>query len=200
MLKKFSPYWLWALLTLPALQIAYELSTSTSDRVLHVLLHPSGEWSIRFLLVAMLASPLALVFKGWRGPRWLVKNRRYFGVAAFAYAALHTVFYLWSEPLSRVLSEATETDMLAGWLAFAIFIPLAATSMDWAMRKMGRGWKTLQRFTYAAAVFAFVHWAALHGWREWEPAVIWFAPLAALSAYRAWYWYLRPRRRQAAPA
>lgn len=200
MFRKPSPYWLWALLSLPAALIAYDLATATSGRALHTLLHPTGEWSVRFLLVAMLASPLALVFRGWRGPRWLVRNRRYFGVAAFAYAALHTIFYLWAEPLSRVLAEATRTDILAGWLGFAIFIPLAATSSDWAKRRMGPRWKALQRWTYAAALLVLVHWAALHGWRHWEVAAAWFAPLAALSAYRIWYWTLRPRKRRALAA
>lgn len=66
MLRKFSPCWLRALLSLPALQIAHELSIATSDRVMHGLLHPSGEWAARFLLPAMLASPLAPVLHGWR--------------------------------------------------------------------------------------------------------------------------------------
>lgn len=65
--------------------------------------------------------------------------------------------------------------------------------MDWAIRNMGTWWKWLQRWTYAAAILAFFHWAALHDWRSLPEATIWFAPLAALSFYRVWFWYLRPR-------
>ena len=80
-----------------------------------------------------------------------------------------------------------------GWLAFAIFIPLAATSMDMVMRRMGRSWKTLQRTTYAAAILTLIHWAALHGWGRLGLGLVHFVPLAVLEAYRVFHWYLRPR-------
>ena len=83
-MARFSPYWLWILLSLPAFGFAAGIASSTDPKIYHELLHPTGEFSARFLIIAMLASPLALVFRGWRGPQWLKKNRRYFGVAALA--------------------------------------------------------------------------------------------------------------------
>ena len=68
--------------------------TSDDPRIFHELIHPSGEFSARFLIVAMMATPLAMLLRGWRGPIWLKKNRRYLGVASFGYAALHTLFYV----------------------------------------------------------------------------------------------------------
>lgn len=198
MFSRLSPYLLWVLLSLPAVGILTEAATSDDARVLHQLLHPTGEFAARFMIIAMTATPLMYLFKGWRGPRWLVKNRRYFGVAAFGYAALHTAFYLGSEPWAKVVSEFTDLEIWTGWLAFAIFIPLAATSMDYAVRKMGRWWKPLQRWTYAAAVLTLIHWASLHDWRSPEAAIVHFAPLAALTLYRLWYVYLRPRPNQPA--
>jgi sulfoxide reductase heme-binding subunit YedZ len=44
-----------------------------------------------------------------------------------------------------------------------------------------------------AAVFTLMHWAALHNWEHPGAAIVHFAPLIALEAYRVWYWYLRPR-------
>lgn len=197
-LSRLSPYWLWLLLALPALGMASELATSSNPRIVHTLLHPTGEFSARFLIIAMLASPLALVFKGWRGPRWLLRNRRYFGVAAFGYAALHTVLYVVDvATLERVLSDLPKLYIWTGWLAFAIFIPLAATSMDLAVRRLGTWWKPLQRWTYAAAALTLLHWAALHNWGGVGPALVHFGPLLALEGYRVWYWYLRPRPAQA---
>ncbi len=193
MLSRLSPYLLWLILALPSVGIAYEAATADSARVYHALLHPTGEFAARFLIIGMMATPLMLLFKGWRGPRWLVRNRRYFGVAAFCYAALHTGFYLLSEPLSRVLSEATEFDIWTGWVAFAIFVPLAMTSTDAMMRALGVWWKPLQRWTYGAAVLTLLHWASLHDWRSPEAAMIHFGPLAALTAYRIWWNWLRPR-------
>ena len=194
MLTRLSPYWLWLLLALPALGMTYDLATSTDDRIFRALVHPTGEFAARFLIIGMMATPLMMLLRDWRGPRWLVRNRRYFGVAAFAYAAAHTLFYVLGKPsLERILADATDFDMANGWLAFLIFLPLAATSFDWAVRKMGTAWKSLQRWTYAAAVLTLLHWASLHGWAEPWGALIQFGPLAALSAYRLWWNYLRLR-------
>ncbi len=195
MLARLSPYWLWCLLALPAVGMTSALTGSDDPKIFHELLHPTGEFSARFMIIAMLASPLALIFRGWRGPQWLKKNRRYFGVAAFGYAALHTLFYLVDEgSLNRVIADIPKLYIWTGWLAFVIFIPLAVTSMDYFVRRMGRSWKTLQRTTYAAAVLTLVHWAALHDWGGVGGALVHFGPLALLEAYRLWYWYLRPRK------
>ncbi|MHA7886016.1 protein-methionine-sulfoxide reductase heme-binding subunit MsrQ [Roseicyclus sp.] len=194
MFARLSPYGLWAILALPAIAWSIQALTSTDERIVHELLHPSGEMSARLLIVTLMATPLALLLRGWRGPQWLKKNRRYLGVASFGYAALHTLFYLADTgSLGGVLGELDRTYIWTGWLAFVIFVPLALTSADWAQRLMGRHWKTLQRMTYAAAVFTLLHWAALHDWEHPEAAITHFLPLALLEGYRIWYWYLRRR-------
>ncbi|GAA6209415.1 sulfoxide reductase heme-binding subunit YedZ [Cognatishimia sp. WU-CL00825] len=195
MLSRLSPYWLWLLLSLPAIGILNAAFTSSDPRILHELLHPTGEFSARFMIIAMLASPLMLVLKGWRGPRWLRKNRRYFGVAAFGYALLHTIFYLLDlNDLGRVINEIPRFYIWTGWVAFLIFVPLAVTSHDYFVRKMGRDWKTLQRATYGAAVLTLLHWAALHEWGGIGPALVHFGPLIVLETYRAYYWTQRRMR------
>ena len=189
-----SPYWLWLVLALPAFFMAYAAATSSNPRIFHILVHPSGEWSAWLLILTMAATPLALLFRGQRWPRWLLRKRRYFGVAAFGYAALHTLFYLLDKgDPARVVAELDRLYIWTGWLAFLIFLPLAATSFDAAVKRLGRWWKPLQRLTYAAAVLTLIHWASLHGWRHPEAAFLTFAPLAALSAYRIWWVYRRPR-------
>ena len=198
MLSRLSPYWLWALMALPGFAISAGIlgvtdATATAAAI-HEALHPTGEFAARIMIIAMLASPLALVFKGWRGPRWLKKNRRYFGVAAFGYALAHTVLYLVDlSSMQKVLTDLPKFYIWIGWIAFVIFVPLAVTSSDYFVRKMGRNWKTLQRWTYAAAVLTLLHWAAQHDWGGLGPALVHFVPLTLLEAYRLWYWYLRPR-------
>lgn len=189
-MSRFSPYLLWVILSLPGLGFAWQLVTSTDPGIVQELLHPTGEFSARFLIIAMLASPLMLVFRTARFPRWLRRNRRYFGVASFAYAAAHTVLYVIDRgTLDRVIEQLTRLDIWTGWLAMVIFVPLAVTSADWALRAMGPAWKTLQRWTYAAAVLTLIHWAALHDWSHPAAALVHFGPLATLEAYRLWYWY-----------
>lgn len=164
-MSRLSPYWLWALLAVPAFGMATALVRSSDPIIFHELLRPTGEFASRFMIIALLASPLVLLLRGWRGPLWLKKNRRYFGVAAFAYATLHTVFYLIDEgSAERVIADLPKLYIWTGWIAFVIFIPLAATSMDYFVRRMGSSWKMLQRTTYGAAVLTLVHWATLHNW------------------------------------
>ncbi|MFM2391510.1 MAG: hypothetical protein RLZZ437_3065 [Pseudomonadota bacterium] len=184
----------WTLFTLPAIGFSWSALTSDNPRIFRELVHPTGEFSARFMIIAMMATPLAMLLKGWRGPQWLKKNRRYLGVAAFGYALLHTIFYLIDKAgLDPVLSELPRLYIWTGWVAFLIFVPLAITSNDWFVRRMGPWWKWLQRWTYAAAVLTLVHWAALHDWGGIAPALVHFVPLAALEAYRIWYWTLRRR-------
>lgn len=195
------PYLLWAILALPAVGMTYEAFTNTDPRFIDELVHASGEMSARILIILMMASPLVILLKGWRGPLWIKRNRRYLGVAAFGYALLHTVFYLIeTASLATVVNEIPRLYIWTGWIAFLIFVPLALTSMDYFVRKMGTWWKWLQRWTYAAAVLTLLHWAALHDWNGFAPALVHFVPLIALEAYRVWYWYLRPKPQRTATA
>lgn len=199
MTSRFSPYGLWTLFALPLIAWSWMAMTSTNPRIIHMLVHPTGEWSARLLIITMMITPLAMLFKGQGWTRWLKKNRRYFGVAAFAYAVLHTIFYLIDKgSLARIIGQLDRTYIWTGWVAFLIFIPLAVTSTDGWVRKLGTWWKPLQRWTYVAALFTLVHWASLHNWEHPAHALVHFAPLAALEAYRLWYWYLRPRTPRAA--
>ena len=194
MLSRLSPFLLWVLLALPAFAFLNEAFTSTHPKAIHKLLHPTGEFGVRLFIISMMATPLVMVLRGWRGPLWLKKNRRYFGVAAFGYATLHLALYFVDRAsLTKVIGEVTQLDIWTGWLAFLIFLPLAATSFDAATKAFGTKWKTLQRGVYIAAPLIFVHWASHDDFKGLVPAMVHFTPLLALEAYRVWYWYLRQR-------
>ncbi len=178
------PFAFWLLLSLPAIPMIAGLASGDPE-VVHELLHPTGEFAARFMIIAMMITPLALLFKSRSWPRWLMKRRRYLGVAAFMYAAVHTMLYLIDTGASAFSeSEIFSLYIWTGWLAFLIFVPLAVTSTDGWVRKLGRRWKTLQRFVYGAAILTLVHWAALHDWGGVGAALVHFVPLAALEAYR----------------
>lgn len=152
----------------------------------HQLLHPTGEFSARFMIIAMIATPLRLLFNGKSWTMWLVRNRRYFGVAAFMYAAFHTVLYVMdSGSLQEILGEVFKLGIWTGWIAFFIFIPLAITSNDASVKILRRKWKPLQRWVYPAAVLTMLHWMFVEN--NFGPAMVHFVPLAALEVYRVWY-------------
>ncbi|WP_103257295.1 sulfite oxidase heme-binding subunit YedZ [Tabrizicola aquatica] len=184
---------LWVVLALPALGMIGPLF-GDDPKAFHGLLHPTGEFAGRFMIIGMMASGLLLLFRGRQWPRWLLHHRRDIEVAAFLYATLHLVVYLIDRgTLDRVLEQLTQVRIWTGWLAFLIFVPLALTSNNAAQRWLHAGWKTMQRAAYPAAVLVLIHWAAMKDWGSWPPAAVHFGPLLALWAYRLWYWYLRPR-------
>jgi methionine sulfoxide reductase heme-binding subunit len=185
-----SRYFLWALLALPAVPMLAGLFSGRVDEegraATEFLLHPTGEFAARFMIIAMVATPLRLLFPRAAPMRWLIKHRRAFGVAAFFYAAFHTVLYIIDMgSLQAILSEFTALGIWTGWLAMLLFVPLALTSNDASVRALGVLWKRLQRFVYPAAVATLVHWIFVHN--NLAPALVHFVPLAALEAYRIWH-------------
>lgn len=151
---------LWLALALPALWIGWQwIATPESYGFGHAI-KDSGDWAAWLLLLTLAVTPLRLAFRRARWTLWLMKRRRDLGVASFAYAAIHTAIYLVDKAsLAVILEQAAGTDLLTGWLALAIFLPLAITSNDRSMRAMKRGWKRLHRLVHPAAVLVFVHWA-----------------------------------------
>lgn len=176
-----SPYFFWALLVLPSIgMVSGFMSGSASP---HGLLHPTGEFAARFMILAMMITPLRMMFPAHRWPLWLMHRRRYLGVAAFGYAILHVIFYVIDlGTLSEVLADALKLSIWTGWIAFLIFVPLAMTSNDFAVRKLRQAWKPLQRWVYVAAAFTLAHWIFLE--YELGAALVHFLPLALLEGYR----------------
>ncbi|MXO52480.1 sulfite oxidase subunit YedZ [Erythrobacter pelagi] len=151
---------LWLALALPGLWFGWQwIATPESYGFGHAI-KDSGDWAAWLLLLTLAVTPLRLAFRRARWTLWLMKRRRDFGVASFAYAAIHTAIYLVDKAsLTVILDQATGWDLLTGWLALAIFLPLAITSNDQSMRAMKRGWKRLHRLVHPAAVLVFAHWA-----------------------------------------
>jgi len=182
-----SKYILWLILAIPGtlLTVNYYRDQVNYDMIMHI----TGEFAGRMLIISLIATPLKLLFPKGKIAKWLLRNRRFFGVAAFSYTLLHTIFYVLEYPLEKSVSEFSNTSILSGWIAFFIFIPLAITSTNTAIRKMGKSWKKLQRWVYVAAILAFIHWAIL-GLQGTEKsaaaAIVHFIPVIVLQIYRIW--------------
>ncbi len=177
----------WTLLCLPALLMLRPYFFG--DLIAMDMLHPTGEWSARFMIAAMVLSPLLSLLGARPWLSWLIQRRRALGVAAFAYATLHLVFYIIDMGnLDDILAEFLALGIWTGWAAMLLFVPLAVTSNDASMRALKAGWKRLQRLVYPAAVLVLVHWIFIHN--NLGPALVHFIPLMLLIAAR----YFLPRR------
>lgn len=171
----------WFLLSIPAL---FMIAGFLSGNVIAMdLLHPTGEWAARLMIVAMVLSPMVSILGSKRWLVWLVQRRRSLGIAAFCYAVLHLIFYLIDmSNVKDILAEFWALGIWTGWAAMLLFVPLAITSNDASMRALKAGWKKLQRLVYPTAVLVLVHWIFIHN--NLGPALVHFIPLIMLVAAR----------------
>jgi sulfoxide reductase heme-binding subunit YedZ len=132
----------------------------------------------------------------------LAPLRRTLGLTAFAYACLHLLTYLvlehffdWRSIAEDVLERRYVT---AGFAAFLCLVPLAVTSTDAMVRRLGRRWNALHRLVYAAAALGVVHflWQVKADLRE---PLVYAALLTGLLGQRAWHRWTRRAPRAAAP-
>jgi sulfoxide reductase heme-binding subunit YedZ len=175
---------LWLSLTLPLLVMTWRYVSATV--YYGEYLHWTGEQSARLLLLTLAVSPFLRLLPRVRAVRWLMRRRRDLGLITFAYALAHTVAYLFRKAdLATVAAEGLETGLLTGWIAFLVFVALAATSNDASVRALGRTWRRLHAAVYAAAVLTFLHWVLT----AFDPTAgyVHFAVLAVLLLMRLFY-------------
>ena len=146
------------------------------------LMHVTGEWALRFLVLVLFATPLARY--GWSR---LARYRRMLGLYVWFYATLHLlifaqVFIGWSS--ERLVEELAERPyVLVGFLAWLILVPLGITSLHAIRRRMGRHWRRIHRLTYGVAGLGWLHllWLSRSDVGE---AVVYGLIFVVLLAYR----------------
>jgi sulfoxide reductase heme-binding subunit YedZ len=143
----------------------------------------TGEWAIRFLLLALAMTPLRYL----TGSTEFVRNRRMIGLFALFYASLHFLvwmIFLLGLDLGRIGAEIIERPYITiGFAAFVILVALGITSPKAMVRRLGRNWKRLHRLVYLAGVLAIIHLLWIQRTDLIEP-VIYGSILIILLAYR----------------
>jgi methionine sulfoxide reductase heme-binding subunit len=157
-----------------------------------------GLWALRFLIVSLAVTPLRRL----GGPN-LLRYRRAFGLLAFFYACLHLTVYIGLDQgldMAAVLKDILKRPYITvGMLAFAILTPLAITSNNAMIRRLGaEGWKRLHKSVYAASALAAIHFVmVVKSWPA-EP-LIYAAIVAGLLAFRLVPERRKPVRRRTSP-
>lgn len=114
----------------------------------------AGKWAVRFLLICLSMTPLSILF-GWR---WTHGLRKSAGLWAFAFGSLHfTLYAAETDLLQSGIHLVKEPFLATGLLTLSILTVLALTSNRFAMRSLGKTWKRLHRFVYAAGILAILH-------------------------------------------
>ncbi len=147
-------------------------------------LRTTGVLTLVFLVVTLSVTPLRKMF-GWNS---LVKYRRMLGLFSFFYGALHLLTYSVFDrgsSLSSIVGDVAQRPFIAiGMAAFFMLIPLAVTSTNgWIKRLGGKKWARLHKLTYVAAILGVVHFWMIVKSDIFYPALFGIA-LAGLLAYR----------------
>jgi len=126
--------------------------------VVATVLNQLGYLALTFLIASLLCTPLRLV-AGWS---WGIRLRRMLGLFAFSYASLHFLTYLvidQSLNLRAVVDDIRKRNfILVGFLALVLLLPLAITSTDRMVRRLGFArWKRLHRLAYVAGGLGVIH-------------------------------------------
>jgi methionine sulfoxide reductase heme-binding subunit len=143
----------------------------------------TGEWSIRFLLLALAMTPL----RHLSGRMEFAQRRRMVGLFALFYASVHFlvwVIFLLGLRWGAILEEVVERPYITiGFSSFLILIVLGATSPRVMVRKLGKNWRRLHRLVYVAGVLAIIHlvWIVRTDLSE---ALLYGAILAGLLGWR----------------
>jgi len=145
--------------------------------------HFTGDWSLIFLLATLSVTPLRKIF-GWNE---VIKLRRMLGLFAFFYVLLHFSTYMVLDhffDFQRIVKDVYKRPYVtAGFTAFVLLIPLAATSTTAMIRRLGKRWQQLHRLVYVAAIAGVVHFYWLVKADTRRP-VQYGAILALLLGYR----------------
>jgi sulfoxide reductase heme-binding subunit YedZ len=141
-----------------ALLIVRALRHTLGADPIAIALNQLGLLALIFLLASLAATPLKLLF----GLTWGLRIRRMLGLLAFFYATLHVGLYVAVDQgldLGVILADVTERKFItAGFAAYVLLIPLAATSTQAMLKRLGaRRWRRLHRLAYVSAVLAAVH-------------------------------------------
>ncbi|WP_367200059.1 sulfite oxidase heme-binding subunit YedZ, partial [Aquabacterium sp.] len=150
---------LWLLCTVPFVVVMIKgftghLGANPAEK----LIRETGEWALRWLWLTLAISPL----REAASLPTLMRYRRALGVTTFVYALLHFLAYAWLDKglvIDDIVKDVIKRNfILVGVLALALMTPLALTSFNSAIRKLGgRRWQALHKLVYAVALLGLLH-------------------------------------------
>lgn len=119
----------------------------------------TGTWTLVGIVITLSITPLRKLLN-WP---WLLRLRRSAGLVAFFYAALHFTTYIWFDrffDFSDIVKDIVKRPFITvGFAAFVLLIPLAVTSNNAMIKKLGAArWQRIHYAVYAIAVLAVIHY------------------------------------------
>ena len=179
------------LLTLPFIWLLWALfNDALGANPAEALSRSTGDWTLRFLCLVLAVTPLRHIT---HTPE-LIRFRRSLGLATFYYACLHLLCYAWFDQgfeLNDIAKDLVKRPFIwLGMLGFVFMLPLAVTSSNAAVRRLGaKRWQQLHRLVYLLPLFALLHFYWMRaGKNNFAEVWVYACVLVSLLAYRVWRW------------
>ncbi|TCS66187.1 sulfoxide reductase heme-binding subunit YedZ [Primorskyibacter sedentarius] len=172
----------YALAVLPGVWFFYlGLTGGLGVEPIKALEHKLGELALQFLVAGLAVTPL----RRQLGVN-LLKFRRMLGLVAFFYVVAHLLVWLVLDVqlLGQIWADILKRPYITvGMVGFLLLVPLALTSNNWSVRKLGPTWRKLHKLTYGAVLLGALHYVMLVKGFQIEP-LMYLATILALLALR----------------
>jgi sulfoxide reductase heme-binding subunit YedZ len=176
--------------TLPFLRlVVYTINDWLGANPVEFITRNTGDWTLYFLCITLAVTPLRRL-TGWN---WLIRLRRMLGLFAFFYVSLHFMTFLWFDhffDVAEMLKDVVKRPFITvGFSAFVLLIPLAATSTNAMIKRLGgKRWQLLHRLIYLIAPLGILHyWWMKAGKNDFSQPIVFGLVVAALLLARV-YW------------
>ena len=175
------------------LEFAFQFYLNSTGDLHASLVRSLGLSGATFVSSALLSSAV-FRFQPKYAKYWTV--RRGLGVTGFVFIFFHilaaTQFYFkWDAGMEYFSLNPLENPIIFGAFSFLILIPVALTSTDWAMAKMGGNWKTVQRLVYVAFWAMIFHFLTIAPQQLTNPAGYILLLITFLALAGELYWFLK---------
>jgi len=185
-LRKIPTWVLYILLPVPGiLAVLAGLTNNLGPEPIKELEKELGAFALKLLIISLAVTPLLHFIR-----INLVRFRRAIGVVAFGYVVAHFLTWLLLDVqiVSQIWADILKRPYITfGFAGFVAMVPLALTSNNWSVHKLGRFWRALHRLTYIAAILGGLHYTMLVKGFQMEPLVH-LAVILAFLAVRVPKW------------
>jgi sulfoxide reductase heme-binding subunit YedZ len=180
---------LFALALLPFFKLIWLVANDRLVEPLQYITRNTGDWTLYFLCLTLAVTPLRRLFQ-WN---WLLKLRRMLGLYAFFYAALHFTTFLWFDhffDLQEMLKDVVKRPFITvGFTAFVLLLPLAVTSTNGMVRRLGgKRWQLLHKLVYVIAPLGILHfWWMKAAKHDFSQPILFGLIVFVLLGLRLWW-------------
>ncbi len=164
------------------------------------LIRATGDWTLRFLCIVLAVTPLRVI----SGAPALARFRRMLGLFTYFYVVIHLLSYSWFDmgfDVPAIIKDIIKRPfILVGFSGFLLLTPLAATSFNAAIKKLGvRRWQLLHKLVYLIAGLGLLHFFWMRsGKNDFAEVAVYAVILALLLGWRLRE-YLKKKRLQPIP-